>query len=312
MKKYKLLTRADLDGIMSATLLKKFNMIDDIEFCHPKDVQDGKIKVTDDNIITNLPYNENAHFVFDHHYSEDMRAYDRRSNHIINPVAKSATRVIYEYFGGADKFPKEWGEMLDSVDRADSGNITEEEIKNPKGWLMLNYLLDPRTGLGRYDSRFRLNNFDFMRYVIDIIQSTSDIDEILDAPDIKIRADFYRAEQDAFIKQLKRCSTVYDNVVLVNYKDEEEKIHVGNRFMIYTLFPECNVSIHKIMGNDGTKTVYAVGKSVLNRTSQLNVAELMAEHGGGGHRNAGTCQVPHDEAEDVLDDIIEKINTYIH
>ena len=311
MKKYKLLTRADLDGIMSATLLKKFNMIDEIQFCHPKDVQDGKIEVTDDNIITNLPYHENAHFVFDHHYSEDMRAYNKRSNHIINPVAKSATRVIYEYFGGADKFPKEWEEMLECVDRADSGNVTVEDIQNPKGWLLLNYLLDPRTGLGRYDSKFRLSNFDFMKYVIDIIQSTSDIEEILDAPDIKIRADFYRAEQERFVEQLKRCSTVHEKVVVVNYKDEET-IHIGNRFMVYTLFPDCNVSVHKIMGKNGANTVFAVGKSVVNRSSQLNVAELMSEHGGGGHRNAGTCQVPHDKADYVLSDIIEKVNTYIH
>ena len=311
MNKYKLLTRADLDGIMSATLLKKFGMVDDIEFCHPKDMQDGKIEVTDNNIITNLPYNENAHFVFDHHFSEDVRAYNRKSNHIINPVAKSATRVIYEYFGGADKFPKEWGDMLDSVDKADSGNVTEEEIKNPKGWLMLNYLLDPRTGLGRYDSKFRLKNFDFMRYVIDLIQSTSDIQEILDAPDVKARVDFYMVEQEKFIEQLKRCSTVKDKVVIVNYKDEDE-IHVGNRFMVYTLFPQCNVSIHKIMSKDKTKTVFAVGKSVINRTSQLNVAELMAEHGGGGHRNAGTCQVLHSEADKVLENIIENLNTYVH
>ncbi|MBR1942698.1 exopolyphosphatase [bacterium] len=311
MNKYKLLTRADLDGIMSATLLKKFGMVDEIEFCHPKDMQDGKIEVTDNNIITNLPYHENAHFVFDHHFSDDVRAYNRKSNHIINPVAKSATRVIYEYFGGADKFPKEWGEMLDSVDKADSGSVTEEEIKNPKGWLMLNYLLDPRTGLGRYDEKFRLKNFDFMRYVIDIIQSTSDIQEILDAPDIKARVDFYMVEQEKFVEQLKRCSKVHDNVVLVNYKDEE-KIHVGNRFMVYTMFPECNLSIHKIMGNDGTKTVYAVGKSVINRTSQLNVAELMAEYGGGGHRNAGTCQVLHKDADKVLEDILEKLNVYVH
>ncbi len=311
MNKYKLLTRADLDGVMSATLLKKFGLIDEIKFCHPKDMQDGKIEVTDENIITNLPYNENAHFVFDHHFSEDVRAYNRKSNHIINPVAKSATRVIYEYFGGADKFPKEWGEMLDSVDKADSGNVTEEEIKNPKGWLMLNYILDPRTGLGRYNDKFRLNNFDFMKYVIDLIQSTSDIQEILDAPDVKARVDFYMVEQEKFIEQLKRCSTVIDNVVVVNYKDED-KIHVGNRFMVYTMFPQCNISIHKIMGQDGTKTVFAVGKSVINRTSQLNVAELMSEHGGGGHRNAGTCQVPHEQADKVLEDILKNLNTYVH
>lgn len=311
MNKYKLLTRADLDGIMSATLLKKFGLIDEIEFHHPKDIQDGKVKVTDNDIITNLPYHENAHFVFDHHFSEDVRAYNRRSNHIINPVAKSATRVIYEYFGGADKFPKEWGEMLDCVDRADSGNVTTEEIKNPKGWLMLNYLLDPRTGLGRYDGKFRLNNFEFMKYVIDIIQSTSDIEEILDAPDIKARVDFYKVEQEQFIEQLKKCSNVHGDVVLVNYKDEES-IHVGNRFMIYALYPECNLSIHKIMGKDGKNTVFAVGKSVINRTSQLNIAELMAEYGGGGHRNAGTCQVSHKDADRVLKEIIEKVNTYVH
>ena len=150
-----------------------------------------------------------------------------------------------------------------------------------------------------------------MRYVIDLIQSTSDIQEILDAPDVKARVDFYMVEQEKFIEQLKRCSTVKDNVVIVNYKDEDE-IHVGNRFMVYTLFPQCNVSIHKIMSKDKTKTVFAVGKSVINRTSQLNVAELMAEHGGGGHRNAGTCQVLHSEADKVLENIIENLNTYVH
>lgn len=311
MKKYRLLTRADLDGIMSATLLKKFGMVDEIKFCHPKDMQDGKIEVTDNDIITNLPYNENAHFVFDHHFSEDVRAYGHRSNHIINPVAKSATRVIYEYFGGADKFPKEWASMLDAVDRADSGNVTEDEIKNPKGWLLLNYILDPRTGLGRYDNRFRLKNFDFMQHVVNLLQDETDIEEVLDDSDVKARADFYRAEQPEFIEQLKRCSKVEGNVVIVNYKDEDV-IHVGNRFMVYVLFPQCNISIHKIMSNDGKKTVFAVGKSVINRSSQLNVAELMSEHGGGGHRNAGTCQVFHDKAGAALKDIISKINTYVH
>ena len=310
-KKYTLLTRADLDGAMSAALLKKLGMIDKIEFCHPKDVQDGKITVTDDNIITNLPYNENAHFVFDHHFYEDIREYNKRGNHIINPIAKSATRVIYEYSGGADKFPKEWAVMLDNVDKADSGNVTTEEIENPTGWLLLNYILDPRTGLGRYDKQFRLSNFEFFRHVIDLVQTTFDISDILNNPDVKERVDFYKAEQSEFVKQLKRCSTVHDDVVLVNYFDED-KVHVGNRFYIYTMFPECNISIHKIMGNDGTKTVYAVGKSVINRTSELNVAELMAEYGGGGHRNAGTCQVPHNDADKVLKDIIKNINTYVH
>lgn len=309
--RYKLLTRADLDGIMSAVLLKKFNLVDEVEFCHPKDVQDGLIKITENNVITNLPYNENAKFVFDHHFYDDVRAYNKKSNHIINPVAKSSTRVIYEYFGGADKFPKEWQELVLSVDKADSGDLTIDEITNPSEFLLLNYILDPRTGLGRYDEQFRLKNFEFMQYIIELMQTTTDIHDILLMPDVKARVDFYKQEQSEFIEQLKRCSKIFNNVIFVNYKDEE-RIHVGNRFMIYTLYPECNVSIHQIMGNKKDKTVYAVGKSIVNRTSQANISEIMSLHGGGGHRNAGTCQVPHNRANDVLKQILDELNTHIH
>ncbi len=311
MKTYKLLTRADLDGIMSAVLLKKLGMVDEIQFCHPKDVQDGIIPVSENDIITNLPYSENAKFVFDHHFYDDVRAYNKKSNHIINPVAKSATRVIYEYFGGADKFPSEWQELVKAVDKMDSGDLTEDEIVNPSGFLLLNYILDPRTGLGRYDSQFRLKNFEFMHYIIDLMQTTTDIDDILGMPDVKARIDFYKNEQILFKDQLKKCSTVYDNVVLVNYKDEET-IHVGNRFLIYTMYPSCDVSIHKIMGNNKDKTVFAVGKSIINRNSQANISEIMSMHGGGGHRNAGTCQVLHKDADKTLKAILDELNVCVH
>ena len=173
-------------------------------------------------------------------------------------------------------YPESVEEISEEIAQSEE-NVESEEIENPTGWLLLNYILDPRTGLGRYDKQFRLSNFEFFRHVIDLVQTTFDISDILNNPDVKERVDFYKAEQSEFVKQLKRCSTVHDNVVLVNYFDED-KVHVGNRFYIYTMFPECNISIHKIMGNDGTKTVYAVGKSVINRTSELNVAELMAEY----------------------------------
>ncbi|MGN0018962.1 MAG: exopolyphosphatase [Candidatus Gastranaerophilaceae bacterium] len=311
MKTYKLLTRADLDGVMSAVLLKKFGLVDEVQFCHPKDVQDGIIPVSENDIITNLPYSENAKFVFDHHFYDDVRAYNKKSNHIINPVAKSATRVIYEYFGGADKFPSEWQELVKAVDKMDSGDLTEDEIVNPSGFLLLNYILDPRTGLGRYDSQFRLKNFEFMHYIIDLMQTTTDIDDILGMPDVKARIDFYKNEQILFKDQLKKCSTVYDNVVLVNYKDEET-IHVGNRFLIYTMYPSCDVSIHKIMGNNKDKTVFAVGKSIINRNSQANISEIMSMHGGGGHRNAGTCQVLHKDADKTLKAILDELNVCVH
>ena len=311
MKHYKLLTRADLDGIMSAVLLKKMNMVDEVQFCHPKDIQDGIIPVSENEIITNLPYSEHAKFVFDHHFYDDVRAYNKKSNHIINPVAKSATRVIYEYFGGADKFPSEWQELVKAVDKMDSGDLTEDEIKNPTGFLLLNYILDPRTGLGRYDSQFRLSNFEFMHYIIELMQKNTAIEDIMDMPDVKSRVEFYKKEQPEFIEQLKKCSTIYNNVVLVNYKDEE-LIHIGNRFLIYTVFPDCNISIHKIMGNKKDKTVFAVGKSIVNRSSQANISEIMSMHGGGGHRNAGTCQVLHQDADKTLNSILDELEICVH
>ncbi len=303
MQKYRLVTRSDFDGLVCAVLLKHLNMINDILFVHPKDMQDGKIDITANDITTNLPYVKGCHLSFDHHLSETMRN-EKADNHIIDPEAPSAARVLYDYYG-ADKFPTEWTDMMVAVDKGDSAQFNREEILKPTGWVLLNFLMDARTGLGRF-REFRISNYDLMMELIDYC-SDHTIDEILELPDVKERSDLYFEHEEKAIEQLKRCSTVHDNLVVLDLRDEET-IWTTNRFMIYALFPDTNVSLHVMWGLKKQNTVFAIGKSILNRTSKTSIGELCLRYGGGGHANAGTCQVGNDVADDKLEEIISYIN----
>lgn len=304
MEKYRLVTRSDFDGLVCAALLKELDMIDDIKFVHPKDMQDGKVEITNKDITTNLPYVGGVHLAFDHHLSETVRLEGQRENHIIDPEAPSATRVLYNYLGGKEKFSDKWDEILEAVDKADSAQFTREEILKPERWVLLNYLMDPRTGLGRF-REFRISNYNLMMELIDNCKDHS-IEQILEFPDVKERVDLYFTLQEQFITQIKRCATVHKNLVVLDLQNEEI-IYPGNRFMIYALYPECNISIHRLWGLQKQNTVFATGKSILNRTSKTNIGELMLQYGGGGHQNAGTCQIENDKADEVLKVLIEKI-----
>ena len=303
-KKYRLVTRSDFDGLVCAVLLKDLGMIDDIKFVHSKDMQDGKIEITDRDITTNLPYVNGAYLVFDHHLSETIRNEGQRENHIIEATAKSAARVVYNYYGGRERFPQISEDMMEAVDKADAAQFSVDEILHPQGWVLLNYLMDPRTGLGRFRN-FRISNYQLMMDLIDCCKDMT-IDEIMDLPDVKARVDLYFEQEEKFREQLRRCSKIYHNLIVLDLRDEEV-IHAGNRFMIYALNPECNISIHILWGFQKQNTVYAVGKSIVNRSSKTNVGELMLKYGGGGHHAAGTCQIDHDKAPGVLKELIGKI-----
>ena len=304
-EKYRLVTRSDFDGLVCAVLLKEMGMINDIKFVHPKDMQDGKVAVSANDITTNLPYIEGVHLAFDHHSSELVRNEKTQPNHIINPTAPSAARVVYEYFGGQTKFPHISLEMMAAVDQADSAQYQIEDILNPRGWTLLNFLMDARTGLGRF-KEFRVSNYNLMMQLIDYCRSHT-IDQILELPDVKERVDLYFEHQEQFKEQIKRCATVHHNLVVLDLRDEDP-IYAGNRFMVYALFSKCNISIHTLWGLKQENTVFATGKSILNRTSRTNIGELMLKYNGGGHVNAGTCQIANDQAESVLLELIAQIN----
>lgn len=304
-EKYRLVTRSDFDGLVCAVLLKHLNMLDDILFVHPKDMQDGKVAITNKDITTNLPYVDGVNLAFDHHFSETVRNKDQKENHIIDPKAMSAARVVYDHFGGAATFPSRWNRMMDEVDKADAAQFSKDEILNPKEWVLLNYLMDPRTGLGRFRN-FRISNYNLMMDLIDYCKD-HDIDDIMKMPDVQERVELYNEQTELFKEQVKRCATVHKNLVVLNLKGEET-IYAGNRFMIYALFPDTNISIHVMWGLKQQNTVFAVGKSILNRSSKTNIGELCLKYGGGGHENAGTCQIENDKAEEVLPELIAKIN----
>jgi len=304
-KKFRLVTRSDFDGLVCAVLLKHLGMIDEIKFVHPKDMQDGKIEIGRWDITTNLPYVARAHMVFDHHASEAIRNTGEYDNYINHPDAPSAARVVFEHFGGFKAFPPEWDYMVAAVDSADSAQFSREEILHPTGWVLLNYLMDSRTGLGRFSS-FRISNYDLMMELIDYCQK-HDIEQILQLPDVKERADLYFDHEEKFKDQIQRCTQAHGNLAILDLR-REETIYAGNRFMIYVLFPECNISIHVLWGVKRQNTVFAAGKSIINRTSNTNIGQLMLQYGGGGHENAGTCQVENDQADAVLNKLTVKIN----
>lgn len=306
--KHRLVTRSDFDGLVCAVLLRKLDMIDDVLFVHPKDVQDGLVDIGANDILTNLPYSPHAHMVFDHHHSEVERGGGHRPNHVLLPSAPSAARVVYEYYGDLEQFSalSVHPALMDAVDKADSAQYSLEDILEPEGWTLLNFLMDSRTGLGRF-REFRISNYQLMMQLIDYCIEHQDVDEILALPDVAERVALFQQHTPLFVEQLTRCSRVHDDVVVVDLRGEDV-IYAGNRFMVYALHPEARVSVHVIWGRERQNTVLAVGKSIIDRSSPVDIGSVMLRHGGGGHRAAGTCQVPHDQLDAVLADVLASVS----
>ena len=306
-EKMRLVTRSDFDGLACAMMLKEMDLIDEIKFVHPKDVQDGKIELSKYDITTNLPYDPRVSLAFDHHESEvdRLKATETGGKLIIDPTARSAARVVYQYYGGKQRFPNIPEELMDAVDKGDSADFTLDEILNPKGWVLLHFMMDPRTGLGRFHD-FRISNYDLMMKLIDYCRDHT-IDEILELPDIKERTELYFAQSEQFKAQLQRIAKVHGKVVVLDLRNEEV-IHAGNRFMIYALYPDAEISVHVVWGFQKQNTAVMIGKSILNKASKVDIGELCLQYGGGGHANAGTCQLDNDKVDQQLPAILDALN----
>ena len=305
--KRRLVTRSDFDGLACAMMLRELDLVDEIKFVHPKDVQDGKIDLTKGDITTNLPYDPRVGLAFDHHESEmdRLKAIETGGKLIIDPNARSAARVVYDYYGGKKAFPRISDELMAAVDKGDSADFTIDEILHPKGWVLLHYLMDARTGLGRFH-QFRISNYDLMMELIRYCMDHK-IEDILELPDVKERVDLYFEQAEQFVAQLKRIAKVYDKVVVLDLRNEEI-IHAGNRFMIYALYPETQISVHVAWGFRKQNTAVMIGKSIVNKASKVDIGELCLKYGGGGHHNAGTCQLDNDVVDKELPDIIAALN----
>ena len=307
VQKKRLITRSDFDGLVCAMLLKELDMIDEIKFVHPKDVQDGKVDINENDITTNLPFDNRVGLAFDHHESELNRinVAEAKGRFIIEGEAKSAARVVYNYYGGEKVFTRVSNEIMEAVDKGDSADFTKEEILNPTDWVLLNFLMDARTGLGRFRT-FRISNYNLMMELIDYCVNHS-IKEVLELPDVKERVNLYFEQQELFKQQLARIAKVYDKVVVIDLR-EEATLYAGNRFMIYAMHPEVEISVHVAWGFRKQNTAVMIGKSIINKSSDFNIGDLCLSYGGGGHANAGTCQLENDMIDSELPIIIEKLN----
>ncbi len=303
----RLVTRSDFDGLVCAMLLKELNMIDEIKFVHPKDVQDGKIDLSENDITTNLPFDKRVGLAFDHHESELIRnkLEDYKDKYIIDGNAKSAARVVYDYYGGSKTFRYVSEEIMTAVDKGDSADFTEDEILHPTGWVLMNFIMDARTGLGRFHN-FRIPNYDLMMMLITYCVNHK-ISEVLQLPDVKERVDLYFEQQELFKAQLDRIVRIDGKVAIIDLRNEET-IYAGNRFMIYAMHPEIELSVHVAWGFRKQNTAVMIGKSIINRNSDFNIGELCLSYGGGGHANAGTCQLDNDKIDTELPVIIDKLN----
>ncbi len=305
----RLVTRSDFDGLCCAAILKGLGIVEDILYTHPKDVQDKKIEVSESDILANVPLIEGCGLWFDHHSSEQERLQNQGRFNGVSEPGPSTARVIYNYYKNDNQYSdklKTFEEMLQAVDKADSGQYSKEDIENPKGWMMLAFIADPRTSLG-YHHSYRISNFDLMKTLPDLLLTKS-IDEILAITDFKERIDVYNEEAAKYKETLKKCSKVEGDAVVIDFRGIGE-LPSGNRFIEYTLFPEQNISVRMVDGKKKEFVMISVGHSIINKSSNVNVGSLMLKYGGGGHKPVGTCQISYNDAAKVLKEILVAINS---
>ena len=300
----RLITRSDFDGLVCGMLLMERGIIDNWKFVHPKDLQDGLFEAGSDDVLANVPYVEGCGMWFDHHVSEKERVCWTQNVKGESRLAPSAARIIYDYYGGADGFPKHFDDLIVGVDKVDSGDLTVEELLNPTGWILLGFIADPRTGLGRFRD-FRISNLQLMEELITHCRHNT-IDEILKMPDVKERVDMYH-EQSKLFKNMVLAHTKVDGNVIITDLRNVSPIYTGNRFIVYSMFPKQNISCWIVDGRAKVNVSIACGYSIINRSAKTNVGRLMLKYGGGGHERVGTCQVDYNDADAVLGEIVAQM-----
>lgn len=302
----RLVTRSDFDGLVCGALLKEVGIIDSWKFVHPKDLQDGLIEITENDVLANVPFVEGCGLWFDHHSSEQERNELEGKYKGESRITPSCARIIYDYYGGKERFGH-FDEMMEAVDKVDSGHLEIDDIQNPKGWILIGFLMDPRTGLGRWRN-FTIPNYRLMEILMDACRTMS-TEEILAMNDIKERIEIYNEQTEKFKEMVKAHTRIEKDVIISDLRGVDP-IYTGNRFMIYSMYPEQNISVWIVSGRGGLGCSCAGGYSILNRTSNVNVGSLMLKYGGGGHKAVGTCQFTDETMGENVPKLIDELVNY--
>jgi hypothetical protein len=291
----RLVTRGDLDGLTCAVIITSCEKIDEVQLIHPQDVTDKRIAIGADDILANLPYHPGCGKWFDHHLLTESNERPPEVFEGRYGLAPSAARVAFEYYLPAHPELRRYDELLAETDRLDAAQLNIDDVLEPRGYILLGYTLDPRTGLGAYREYF-------LR-LLELLKTTP-IDAILATPEVRGRVERIREQDFAFREATVARSRLDANVVFTDFRDLDP-IPVGNRFLVYTLFPQASISLRVHWGPTRQHVAAAVGHSIFNRTSRTNVGELMSRYGGGGHKGAGTCLLPAERADSLIAEMIE-------
>ncbi|MGN0316964.1 MAG: exopolyphosphatase [Lachnospira sp.] len=300
----RLVTRSDFDGLVCGALLLEAGIVDSWKFAHPKDLQDGLVEIDKNDCLANVPYVEGCGMWFDHHSSENERLnLEGKYEGLSDSTAPSCARVIYDYYGGKERFPQ-FDDIMAAVDKVDSGNLSIDEVMNPKGWILVGFLMDPRTGLGRFRD-FTISNYQLMEKLLVACREMT-TEQILELPDVKERIEMYNEQTEKFKQMVEAHTKTVGNVIISDLRGVDP-IYTGNRFMIYSMYPEQNISAWIVSGRGGKGCSAAVGYSILNKTSDVNVGSLMLKYNGGGHKKVGTCQFTDENMETELPKMLEEL-----
>ena len=291
----RVITRGDMDGMTSTVLLSLVENVTEVAFSHPKDMQDGKMAVNENDIIVNLPYAKGCGMWFDHHSSEETKMPEFGAFKGRFAKAPSAAHVINDYY----KNPafEQFKDLLQATDRLDSANLTPEDVTSPSGWILLGLTLDPRSGLAM---EFRT----YFRWLVGYVKEMP-LEKVLQHQEVLKRCQRVLQEQDEFKKLLKEYSHQEANVIITDLRGVRQ-MPAGNRFLVYTMYPKANVEV-RIFPGMLDNTVVAVGHSIFNRTCKVNLGKLMAEYGGGGLPGAATCQLHDEEADAKIAEIVGRL-----
>lgn len=301
----RLLTRADFDGLACSALLAEKGVVDEYFFVHPREIQAGKIAVSENDVLANVPFAAGCGLWFDHHSSEEERLEFQKMNFKGDTRrAPSTAQVIWDYYGGVKTFGEHFLPLIEAANKIDSADLTLDEILLAEDWILLAFVVDPRTGLAQMND-YGISNDQFFLDMIDYCR-TKKIDEIMQIPDVRERSDRYNEQQILFKDMLRRCCRNERNVVVTDLLSEEI-VYCGNRFIVFASHPDQNIEIRLEWDKDRENVLISCGHSILNRTSRTNVGKLMFEFEGGGHEKVGSCRVPKDQWQKAFDRILEKM-----
>jgi nanoRNase/pAp phosphatase (c-di-AMP/oligoRNAs hydrolase) len=293
----RLVTRGDLDGLTSAVIITMKEPIDEIRLVHPQEITDKTVAIGPDDVLANVPYHPSCGMWFDHHLLTDSNEKPPAEFKGRYGLAPSAARLVYDYYRERDPNDAALDRLetlVRETDRLDAAQLTPDDVESPRDYILLGYTIDSRTGLGDFNTYF-LHLVDWLK--------TMSIAEVLEQPEVKERIERLRHDQQEFKRLLQRNSFTLNNVVVTDLR-EIERLPAGNRFLVYSLFPDANVSLRVHWGPSHNSVIAAVGHSIFNRTCNTSVGDLMSRYGGGGHRGAGTCVLPVDKAADAIDEIL--------